>query len=101
MTNYLERLSLNNRVAIVTGASVPRGIGGVVVPDHYMRTLQGHLPADFKADAAGTTGNENDLTCEIFHVASLSLLVVNVYSPGRAKSDLPARSLRRSASDTH
>ena len=27
MANYLERLSLNNRVAIVTGASVPRGIG--------------------------------------------------------------------------
>ena len=27
MTNYLERLSLKNRVAIVTGASVPRGIG--------------------------------------------------------------------------
>ena len=27
MANYLERLSLKNRVAIVTGASVPRGIG--------------------------------------------------------------------------
>lgn len=27
MANYMERLSLKNRVAIVTGASVPRGIG--------------------------------------------------------------------------
>jgi len=34
-------------------------------------TLQGHLPADFKADATGPTANKNDLIRKIFHVASL------------------------------
>jgi hypothetical protein len=52
-----------------------------------MRTLQGHLPTGFEADAAGTTGNKYDLTRKIVHVfASLKLLVVNVYLPGLGKS---------------